>query len=224
MLRKGNQMLHIGSGEIYANVSREDGDSLPSGVMRRPKILGNGLVIKSARVSVRNNTAPAVFFPSRDPKKMFDVPEKEKPAQEVEVQVTAPSEFQFVQVKRGKAEDAFADLGLIDVDDDIVETEVDETVEVTNAEANKPNLSEPEEVFEMLATKDIHSFGITKDDFAALNLTKKQVKRLYESVTGKSPNNQEGPALKKEIRKISMQSYANYKRVIAEIDKIRNPE
>lgn len=226
MLRKYGQSLQIGQGEVYAEVRREDGGALIGhDTLRRPRVLANGMVIKSARISLHNNPAPAVFFPGVDPQRTF--PEAEKPVvTQVEVieGATAPSEFQFVQISRGKAEDVYADLGLIADDEDEIDQDVEPIDEVSNASLNKQNISEPEEIFEMLATKDIRSFGITKEDFNALKLTKKQIRKLYDSVTGKPSSNQETSSLKKEIRKVASQSYANYKRVMSEIKKIRETQ
>jgi len=229
MLQKDGRRLQIGQGEVYADVRRNDGDAVTGDVMRRPKILANGLVIKNARVAIRHNTNPAVFFPGHDPQRTFNNPNRQQLVETEEIiEAVVPSDVQFVQVKRGSAEDIYADFGLIsDDDDDVIESDASDSSdaeELVPSEVNKPNFADPEDVFEMLATKDIRTFGITKEDFAALKLTKGQTRKLYESVTGKSSNKLEGQTMRKEIRKIASQSLTNYKRVLGEIKLIRSPE
>ncbi len=212
-------------GSVYANVVREDGDLLPEGSMRNPKVITNGMVLKNPRIQLRNPTVPAVFFPSLDPHRQFEEyfpsqKQKESDVEEVEVIDESPT---FIQVQRRETpEDIFADMGLIVDDEDAVDaTEEQDNTEVSLKDANAPNFSTPEEMFEILASKTIKNFEMTKDDFNALKFTKGQIRKLYSSVTGKSHNNQEIVTLKKEIRKVANQSIANYKRVLNEIKTIR---
>lgn len=231
MLEKDGARLRIGSGAVYADVRREDGGPMLGNMMRKPKILANGLIIKSARIDMRNITVPAVFFPSTDPQRVFDAKAKvEKEEEIIEAEPVLDEAPKFVQVKRGSVEDIYADLGLIaDEDEDVVDTDEDtedhtSDKSVTNADANKPNFADPEAIFEMLATKDIRNYGITKDDFTALKLTRKQLRELYENVTGRSSKDLDGSGIRKELRKLSSQSFANHKRVMAAIKQVRSKE
>lgn len=213
-------------GSVYANVVREDGDSLPEGSMRNPKVITNGMVLKNPRIQLRNPTVPAVFFPSLDPHRQFEEyfpTEKVKEADVEEVDVIDDSPT-FIQVQRRETpEDIFADMGLIVDDEDAVDSteEQDNSAEPSLKDMNAPNFSSPEEMFEILASKTIKNFEMTKDDFNALKFTKGQIRKLYTSVTGKAHSNQEIVTLKKEIRKVANQSIANYKRVLNEIKTIR---
>ncbi len=223
MIRKEGSRLLVGNGDIYVDVRRDDGDSLIGSHMRKPKFLSNGLVLKSARINVQHNTTPAVFFPGVDPQRTFtsSVPVPEVAVDnEPEVIYEQPT---FVQVRKETAQDIFADMGLIADDDDAVESEIieDDIETVSNADANKPNIADPEDVFEILSSKDIRNFGLTKEDLSALKLTKRQVRELYQNVSGKNGANQESSNLRKEIRKIADQSFQNYKRVMTEIKRIR---
>jgi hypothetical protein len=115
----------------------------------------------------------------------------------------------------------FADIGIIEVDDDVIaEDEAPDDNETSNAEFNAPNQSSPEDLFAELLERGPKSFGISKDELAAFKLTRKQVKSLYTDVTGRQPGNVTIPKMKSRIRGVAGESYADYTRVMDAIKKV----
>lgn len=215
--------LQTSQGKQFVDVRREDGEPvLGNTAMRRPVFLGNGLVCKSVRINVPRAGQPAMFDPSHGDYAHCVIPEHLKVVEAAPViEVKEESVQQYTQRNLYKTDDVFADMGLIQDDSD-EEANEDQPQDLPSiSDANKPTIAEPEDVFAELASKDMRDFGITREDMAAMRLTKRQVRLVYEGVTGKIPGDQDIGLLKKRIRDFAGRGYADYKRTIAELERVR---
>lgn len=224
-MRNSNR-LQSSQGDRYVDVRREDGQPvIGNTAMRRPVFLGNGLVAKSVRMNVPRAGHPAMFDPSVSGPAVCVIPPhllESSQAPKIEVRDDEPVQ-QYTQREIYKTDDIFADMGLIqdDSDDEANEDPGEQDPLPTIAESNRPTIAEPEDVFAELASKDIRDFGITKEDMQAMRLTKRHVRLAYEGVTGKNPGDIDIGLLKKRIRDFAGQGYANYKRTITELERVR---
>jgi hypothetical protein len=125
---------------------------------------------------------------------------------------------------RAKADvsDPFADIGIIYADEDVIadEEDADPDNQLSIADANAFNAISPEQTFLELSEKGAKNFGISKQELASFQLTLKQLKALYVDVTGKSPVNVVSGKMKRRVRDVANQSYSDFTRVTAAVQKI----
>lgn len=117
----------------------------------------------------------------------------------------------------------FADIGIIYEDENQLADEEDDQTphDKSNAELNASNVVDPSQVYEDLSAKGPKNFGISKEELASLRLTVGKIKALYQEVVGKAPQSAMGTAkMKKRVRDVASQSYADYTRVMTAIKKI----
>lgn len=212
--------LQYSNGHGFVDMRRDDNQPLPNSSMRNPKFISNGLVAKNVRINIAHNCCPAIFDPSQKQPEA-PIPAHLRPVQEAKPQVTKEVATEtFAQVKRYDADDAFADFGVIADDGDELD---DAPINMVEAEA-EPKEAEVKKSpfdrnFSTISEKQPEDFGINKDELAALLLTKRQVRAIYEGLTGKAPGNTDTGALKQEIRKVANSSFANFTRCVSEIER-----
>ena len=115
----------------------------------------------------------------------------------------------------------WADLQIVvDDSEEIVEAEIIETT-LSPAEANTSNETTPEDLIELLLTRDLAQATMTVEEFNALKLTKRQLWKLFEQVIGQTTQK---PTVENAITKILARANANaanYSRVISAIKRVR---
>lgn len=125
----------------------------------------------------------------------------------------------FVVAPKITKDSPFAELGIVFEDDS---EEADEEVDA-DAQDNEVSGVEldGDTVYTELLGKSSKSFGISKDELAALHLTKKQVKDVFNDVIGRTTNSTSIGKMKKRIRETANASYGNYTRVMEAIKKAK---
>lgn len=227
-MRNGNRLMTSRDGATYVDVQRADGQPIVgNGTMRRPVFIGNGLVAKTVRMNIARTPGIgqlAVFDPALNTP---EVPVPQHLVQET-IQQAKPSEEvalqTFTRMDRPKIEDVFADFGVIEDDGDEAATEAGEVVETVVVDesdaAAATKLTPFEAAMDRLMKKEASGFELTKEELGALLLTKRQIREIYEGVTGKAPGQIDMGTLKAEIRKYANSSFANFRRALAETERV----
>lgn len=116
----------------------------------------------------------------------------------------------------------FADIGIVYEDENVIaEAEEPDTTTPSNAELNASNVVDPETLYAELLDRNVKSFGISREELAAFNLTAAQVKALFVDVIGSNPNVVPIGKQKRRIRDVASKSFSDYTRVINAIKKVR---
>lgn len=116
----------------------------------------------------------------------------------------------------------FADIGIIYEDENVIaEAEEPDAVVTSNADLNASNVVDPETLYAELLDRNAKSFGISREELAAFNLTSAQVKALFIDVIGSNPSTIPSGKQKRRIRDFASKSFSDYTRVINAIKKVR---
>lgn len=119
----------------------------------------------------------------------------------------------------------WADLQIVVEDEDeIVHATVVSEREITPTEANQSNDLEPEELIEILVSRDLAHATMTAEEFNALKLSKRQLWKLYSQIIGHTTNKPTVPQAIDAILKRANASGGNYSRVTSAIKRVREQE
>lgn len=129
----------------------------------------------------------------------------------------------FQMKKKTDVMNPFADIGIIYEDENVLaEAEEAEVVVTSNADLNASNLVDPETLYAEMLDRTTKTFGISREELAAFNLTSAQVKALFVEVTGERSTQIPVGKQKRRIRDKASQSFSDYTRVINAIKKVRD--
>lgn len=193
----------------------------------RTKLLG-GQASRSGVVRVAHAApGPAAYFdPAYAQQKPIDPSAIVKPVETPKaVEAEQPKIMTEAFTKSAPTSaDPWADIQITVDEDEIVEAEVIETVEKSNAELNASSELSPEELFAELLDRDLRNFGLTEQEFNALRLSKRQLWKLNEQVIGRTANR---PTVQYAIKAIidkANKDASNYARVMAAIKRVKEQQ
>lgn len=194
-------------------------------------VFGNHTVSRASTLLVKKQSHQRVSFydPSRDGQAVVtqqQLEEQKKIAESQAVVELVEEEFnlQGFQVRdKVDVTNPFADIGIVFEDEDAVAEDEDMEVQVaaSNQELNSSNVVDPAQVYEELSSKGAKNFGISKEELASFQFKLRQLKSLYTDVTGKSSMNIPSGKMKRRIREVAAQNYADFTRVMKAIEKAR---
>jgi hypothetical protein len=214
--------------EILGQPSARKMAEVPGEIIHRAIVFGNHTIARSSSLLVkRASHTPFTYY---DPSQHGQ--DNNGPGRGAQTQASAPAPvIQVIEEEqnlqgfqhRAKADvsDPFADIGIVYADEDVLagDEEPDADNQLSVADANSFNSISPEQTFADLVDKGVKNFGISKQELASFQLTMKQLKSLYTDVTGKSPVNVVSGKMKRRIRDVANQSYSDFTRVTAAIQK-----
>ena len=200
---------------------------LPGEHVSRSIVFGNHTISRGSTLIVKKQSNHQIRYydPSRDGQAI--ITGNQKPTEEIKQETVEVIEEDFnlqgFQLKeKVDVTNPFADIGIVYEDEDAVAADEEtESVEATNAELNASNVVDPALVYEELSAKGAKNFGISREELASFQFKVKQLKSLYTDVTGKTPMNVPVGKMKRRIRDVAAQSYADFTRVMKAIEKAR---
>lgn len=200
---------------------------LPGEHVSKSIVFGNHTISRGSTLIVKKHSHQQIRYydPSRDGQAV--ITGNQKPQEEVQQETVQVIEEDFnlqgFQMKeKVDVTNPFADIGIVYEDEDAVAADEEvETQEPTNAELNASNVVDPALVYEELSAKGAKNFGISREELASFQFKVKQLKALYTDVTGKSSMNVPVVKMKRRIRDVASQSYADFSRVMKAIEKAR---